>query len=94
MPDWREASVKDFKDSRWGNPFALAESGLNQTGKVIVFGHWATEHKWAKDEGRLEFDENAKFEPYYGDGYIGIDATTAYSKKVNVLVIEDEFLEG
>lgn len=93
-PGWREASTKDFEDARWGNPFALAESGLNQTGKTIVFGHWATEHKWAEVEGRQDFDDKAKFDPYYGDGYIGIDGTTAYSGKVNVLVIEDEFLEG
>lgn len=92
-PDWRNASKQDWLDSRWGNPFALAAQGLNQTGKTIVFGHWATEHKWAEVEGRKEFDANAKFDIYYGDGIIGIDACTAYSKKCNVLVLEDEFLD-
>jgi hypothetical protein len=91
--DWREASAKEWEDARWGNPFALAEQGLLPD-KTIVFGHWATEHKWAEVEGRQDFDENAKFETYYGDGYIGIDATTALSHKVNVIVLEDEFLEG
>ena len=90
--DWRKASAKEWQDARWGNPFKLAEQGFLPD-KTIVFGHWATEHKWAEVEGRPDFDENAKFEPHYGDGYIGIDGTTAYSKKVNVLVIEDEFLE-
>jgi serine/threonine protein phosphatase 1 len=92
-PNWREASAKEWADSRWGNPFELAEQGLNKTGKTIIFGHWATEHKWAEIEDRQDFDENAKFEPYYGDGYIGIDGTTVYSGKVNVIVIEDEFME-
>lgn len=91
-PNWRNASTNEWADARWGNPFLLAEQGLLPD-KKVVFGHWATEHKWAEIEGRLDFDENAKFEPYYGDGYIGIDGTTAYSGKVNVLIIEDEFLE-
>ena len=91
-PNWREATGKEWADARWGNPFSLAEQGFLPD-KTVVFGHWATEQKWAEVEKRQDFDENAKFEPYYGDGYIGIDGTTAYSKKVNVIVIEDDFLE-
>ena len=93
MENWREATAKEWSDARWGNPFDLAEKGFNQTGKTIIFGHWATEHKWAEIEKRKDFDENAKHDIYYGDGYIGIDATTAYSGKCNVLVIEDNFKE-
>ena len=91
-PDWRESSSREFADSRWGNPFKLIEQGLYKESKCLIFGHWASEHKWAEVEGRQDFDKNAKFEPYYGDGYIGIDGTTAYSHKVNVIIIEDEFL--
>jgi serine/threonine protein phosphatase 1 len=90
-PDWRNASQKDWEDATWGNPFDMIKNGLNQTGKTIVFGHWSVEDKWAEDENRTAFDENARFDTYYGDSYIGIDATTAYSKKVNVLVLEDSF---
>jgi serine/threonine protein phosphatase 1 len=92
-PDWRNASQKEWDDATWGNPFDMAARGFNQTGKTIVFGHWATEHKWAETEGRRDFDRNAKFDIYYGDGIIGIDGCTAYSKKVNVLVLEDEFIK-
>ena len=91
-PDWREASEKEWQDSRWGNPFDLAEKGLLPD-KTIVFGHWHSSTGWAKAEGRSEFGEDAKFEPYYGDGFISIDACTAHSGKVNVIVLEDEFLE-
>jgi hypothetical protein len=91
--DWRDASPKEWRDSMWGNPFDMAAQGFNKTEKCIVFGHWSTEYQWAKDEGRREFDSKAKFDPYYGDGFIAIDACTAYSGKVNVVVIEDEFLE-
>lgn len=92
--DWRQGSIKEWEYSRWGNPFDLAEHGLNQTGKTIIFGHWHSSTGWAKAEGRSEFGDDAKFEPYYGDGFISIDACTAHTSKVNVLVLEDEFLEG
>lgn len=90
-PEWRYAHHSDWEDARWGNPFDLAEKGFLPD-KTLVFGHWATEHKWAEVEGRKDFDRNAHFDPYYGDGYIGIDGCTAYSGKVNVVVLEDEFV--
>jgi hypothetical protein len=91
-PEWRNASKKRFEDAKWGNPFDMAASGLKPE-KTVVFGHWATEHKWAEDEGREEFDENARFEPYFGDDIIGLDCTTALSHKVGVVVLEDEFMD-
>ncbi len=91
-PNWREASAKEWADSRWGNPFELAEQGFLPD-KTVVFGHWHCSTGWAKTEGRSEFGEDAKFEPYYGNGFIAIDACTAHSGKCNVLVLEDEFLE-
>jgi len=61
-----------------------------------VFGHWHTSwprHHWAwSDEAKPEVGEGADFSPYYGNGFIGIDACTAYSGKVNVLVLEDELM--
>ena len=88
-PDWRYASQSEWNDAMWGNPFDMAAKGLNQTGKTIVFGHWNCSAGWAKAEGCSEFGKTAKFEPFYGDGFISIDACTAHSKKVNVLVIND-----
>lgn len=91
-PDWRNASASDWEDARWGNPFDFVEQGFLPD-KTVVFGHWGTECKWSEVELREEYGEGAHFEPYYGDGYIGIDATTVYSGKVNVIVLEDEFLD-
>lgn len=91
-PDWRNASQEDWDAATWGNPFAMADRGL-MPDKTIVFGHWHCSTGWAKAEGRSEFEDDAKFDPYYGDGFIGIDACTAHSGKCNVVVIEDEFLE-
>lgn len=92
-PDWRNANNVEWEEAMWGNPFDIAAQGLNQTGKTIVFGHWHSSIGWAKSEGRSEFGDDAKFDPYYGDDFISIDACTAHSKKCNVIVLEDEFLE-
>lgn len=90
-PDWRIAPQYEWDDAMWGNPFDLAKQGLLPD-KTLVFGHWHT--SWARHhfDGKSEWGEDADFSPYYGDGYIGIDACTAHSGKVNVLVIEDELL--
>lgn len=92
-PDWRNATQQEWDDAMWGNPFDMAKRGLLPD-KTIVFGHWHCSVGWSESEDRCEFGDDAKFDPYYGDGFIAIDACTAYSGKVNVLVLEDDFLEG
>lgn len=95
--DWRNASDVEWEEAMWGNPFNLAQDGLNKTGKTIVFGHWhcsAGYYLNDKDGIFSEFDENACWEPYKNEqqGIIGVDRCTAYTGKVNVLVLEDNFL--
>ncbi len=93
-PDWRHAHASEWEEARWGNPLELAMKGLNQTGKIIVSGHWHCSAGWAMEAGIPEFGYGACFEPYYyEDKLVMIDAMTAHSKKVNVLVLNDEFLE-
>ena len=94
MEDWRNANDVEWEEAMWGNPFARWEQGLNKTGKTIVFGHWhcSAGHKMV-DNCNDEF-EYAIWEPFYGEGIIGIDRCTAHTGEVNVLVLEDEFLEG
>lgn len=89
-PDWRKASFKEWEDARWGNPFSIAKQGLLPD-KTVVFGHWHCSTGWAEAEGISEFGHDAKFDPYYGDGFISIDACTVHSGKCNVIVIEDDF---
>lgn len=91
-PDWRNATQEDWDAARWSNPFDLASKGLLPD-KTIIFGHYHTSYARNKFEGKPEFGDDADFSIYRGDGFIGIDACTAYSGKVNVLVIEDNFLE-
>lgn len=92
-PDWRQAGQEEWDSAMWGNPFVMAERGLLPD-KTIVFGHWHCSTGWAKAEGRSEFGEDAKWDIYRNEEQkiIGIDRCTAHTGKVNVLVVEDNFL--
>lgn len=89
-PNWRNANQREWDEAMWGNPFELAKKFLPD--KTIVFGHWHCSAGWAEKENRSEFGEDAKFDIFYGDGFIGIDACTARTKKINCLVLEDNFI--
>lgn len=90
-PDWRNAYASEWEAATWGNPFDLATKGFLPD-KTLVFGHFHTSWPRYQYYNKPEWGDNADFSIYYGDGYIGIDACTAYSKKLNVLTIEDNFI--
>jgi serine/threonine protein phosphatase 1 len=96
LEDWRNARTSDWEEAMWGNPFFKAQDGMNKTGKTIVFGHWhCSLGHLISSEGELsEFGENACWDIYRNDDWniIGIDKCTAHTGKVNVLVIEDNFI--
>ena len=53
-------------------------------------GHWHASYGHSKFEGKgSEFKEDADFTPYQASGIIAIDACTAHSGFVNVLVLDD-----
>lgn len=91
--NWKEAENSKWEDARWGNPFGLMKTVLNIPKKTIVFGHFHTSYA-NKMDGKCieEFGEGADFSINYGSNYIGIDACTAHSHKVNCLVLEDELI--
>ncbi len=70
---------------------ALASQGYIEPNKTIGCGHYHCSygHSILEGDGE-EMGESANFEPYYARGIIAIDACTAYSHKVNRIVIEDE----
>jgi serine/threonine protein phosphatase 1 len=90
--DWRNATDSEWEEAMWGNPFEMADIGLNKTGKTVVFGHFHTSYAHSKDDVASEFGEDANFDIYYGKDYIGLDACIVYTGKVNILVLEDEFI--
>lgn len=93
-PDWRKAPAAAWGKARWENGMKAARSGhLDPAGKIIIVGHWHTSWGHHIQSGTPEWGEEANFTPYYDKGIIAIDACTAYSHKVNVLVLEDEPME-
>jgi serine/threonine protein phosphatase 1 len=96
--DWREAHHSEWEQARWQNPLLMARHGFCIE-KTIVAGHWHCSYghhidSIGTDNWISEFDEDACFDPYYyKDKLIMIDACTAHTGKVNVLVLEDNLLE-
>lgn len=89
--DWRTASQKSWIRARWSNPVDMFEYEIFEPNKTIVCGHWHCSALWHKvsPEKYDEFGENANFEPFITKDMMAIDACTAYSHKVNVVVIDD-----
>lgn len=88
ISSWREAGREQWNQARWFNGMDAAQTA--DENKTIVCGHWHTSYGHSKYEHKgTEFGEDADFSPYYGPGIIAIDACTAFSGKVNCLVIED-----
>lgn len=89
--DWRNATQYEWEDAVWGCPWKQAKDGLNQTGKIIVCGHWHTSdfyNNLTKIKKKYTAENNPIFK---SDKYkiIGIDACTALSREVNVFIFEE-----
>lgn len=79
-----------------------------EPGKTIVCGHWHCSHghyqKAVKDAiiagepifyvTQDEFGDTACFEPFFAEGILAVDACTAHTGNVNVVVLEDELFDG
>ena len=91
--DWRYATQSKWNKAMWGNPFDIAVVVGNKTGKTIVHGHYHNSYGWADKELLSEWGDDAKFDIIEHNNCIGLDACTAYTHKVNILVVEDNFLE-
>lgn len=100
-PDWRNASEEDWYESRWLNGMFMAREGVIEENKTIVCGHFHTtwgKARYQRPKGDLngndyyEFGDGADFSPYYDKGIVAIDGCTTYSKQLNVIIIEDEFI--
>ncbi len=88
---WRMASEEDWAKARWYNGMEIA-CGMKKIlpDKTIVCGHWNTSfgHTHYEKKGS-EFGPKADFSPFYAEGIIALDACTAFSGKMNCIVIDD-----
>ncbi len=90
--EWRTARKERWEKARWANPVEMYRYEIYEPNKTIVCGHWhcsALWHEQNPDEYE-EFGDKANFEPFITKNMIAIDACTAYSKKVNVLIINEK----
>lgn len=95
--DWKDGN---WKKARWLNGMEEWAKGNRFMDKTIVCGHWHTSwgHAYLHDNGvefqeayyRDEQDPNRieHFEPFIDEGIIALDACTAYSNKMNCVVLE------
>ena len=87
----QEASIYEWEQATWGNPYELAQTkSWCPEGKTVVFGHfhtsWARKHLHNEDE----WGEDANFDVYYGDNYIALDSCVAYTDRLNCIVFEED----
>lgn len=90
VTEWRKSNEQEWKKARWYNGMAAAAQGVTEEGKTILCGHWHTSYGHSRLDGNgSEFGHDADFSPYYGSGIIALDACTAHSGIVNVIVLDD-----
>lgn len=101
--NWRDASRKEWKDARWLNGMdEVVKKNNGVSDKTVVVGHfhcsygnvrqkygWDIDSRTAYFKEFYETDENT-FKPFKSEGIIAIDACTAFTKQVNVIVIEND----
>ena len=89
--NWRNARNDRWQKARWVNPLEMIKNELFCKDKKIVFGHWHCSALWNYYYPELydEFGDKANFDVFVNDKIIALDSCVVYSKKVNVIVIED-----
>ena len=83
-PNWRKG---DWEKARWFNGIDMAmKKEIIVPDKTIVCGHWHCSYgNYYYGNAKTEFSD---FSPFISNGIIAIDACTAYSGKVNCIVLE------
>ena len=94
--NWRNG---DWKRARWINGMDAWRQGVRVDGETIYCGHFHTSwghsklHKlgpeWDNPYSTNPEHRKAHFEPFYDEGICAVDACTAYSHTINVVVVEE-----
>lgn len=89
--NWREASDTSWEEARWLEPIEAYKGGLTLKDKTQVCGHRSSSIFWAYayPNKYAIAGENACYKPFINKEVIALDGCTYYSKKVNVVVLED-----
>ncbi len=84
--DW---TPEAWNKARWLNGMAQWQTGQRYPEKTVVCGHWHT--SWGNSKLHnigVEWGQDASFEPFVDEGIIALDGCVAYSKTINVVVLE------
>lgn len=84
--NWREG---DWSNARWECGFDSWRCKLVPENTTVVCGHWHASYGWSEFRGRSEWGSDAEFTPFIDNGIIAIDACTAYTQMVNVVVFDE-----
>lgn len=86
--DWRKTSSDEWGKARWYNGMDAAQTCLEE--KTILCGHWHVSYGHARyEQNGSEFGPDADFSPFWGSRVIALDACTAFSGKINVIILND-----
>lgn len=92
-PQWYHATDAEWAKGAWRNGMAMYFK-KEVIDKTVVCGHWHTSYgHFTAGHCKEEYGEDAIFEPFIAEGIIAIDGCIARTKKCNVVVLEDEFLD-
>ena len=102
LDDFRNASDEDWERARWENGMERwKNTKCRADGQTVVCGHWHCSFGWSHiRQKRKEFPQKSmkgwekSFEPFVDDGIMAIDACTAYTGFCNVIVIEEDKING
>ena len=87
--EWRNADAAAWREARWTNPMDAVRTA-REANKTVVCGHFHCSYGHARYEKKgTEFGPDADFSPYVAPGIIALDACTAYSKRMNCIVLQD-----
>lgn len=100
-PDWRNASSKEWDQARWLNGMDMWKYVGHPDDTTVICGHWHCSYGWSHLRQQYKewpqpshADWDKSFEPFIDNGIIAIDACTVYSGKCNVIVIEEDKING
>lgn len=88
----KEVSEEGWEKASWSNGMEEWHNGWIFKGKTIVCGHWHTSFGNYRYHGKGsgEFEKDSDFGIFEDEGIIALDACTAHSKKMNILVINED----
>jgi len=95
VDDWRKVSDKRMiEGSTWGCPWKNYLAGLfeaeAQKGKILVCGHWHANDFYLHLGGKIH-EKFECYDIYRGVNIIALDGCTARTRKVNVMIINEDF---